>query len=244
MPTNKLKPRQENFIAEYLIDFNGAQAVVRAGYKCKDLNVAAAIACENLRKPHIQAALAERQKRVRERLEVRQEDIVEELRSIAFARMTDYMSWGGDVLEQAIFEEIEQLEQRTPEGETDEERTAAYQAGAKQIEKLRHILASIQLIARFRHSEELSHAQAAAIAEFSLTKEGSVKLKLHDKVKSLEMLGKHIGMWPNEQTINIRDLRAQLDEEAEMLQTLLEKYAPDKAEIILTEFSEWLEGPR
>lgn len=53
-----LTPKQLRWIDEYLVDFNGAAAAVRAGYSVKS---ARSIAHENLTKPDIQAVLRERQ---------------------------------------------------------------------------------------------------------------------------------------------------------------------------------------
>lgn len=47
-------------------------------------------------------------------------------------------------------------------------------------------------------SEEIDEADAAMVAEVSetTTKDGgSIKMKTHDKVKALELLGKHVGMF-------------------------------------------------
>jgi len=49
-----LTPKQQRFIAEYLVDLNGTQAAIRAGYSAK---TARAIACENLKKPALAAKL-------------------------------------------------------------------------------------------------------------------------------------------------------------------------------------------
>jgi phage terminase small subunit len=46
----KLTPKQLQFCKEYLIDLNGAQAAIRAGYSEK---TAKEIASENLTKPNI-----------------------------------------------------------------------------------------------------------------------------------------------------------------------------------------------
>lgn len=49
-----------------------------------------------------------------------------------------------------------------------------------------------------RSSEELTDGQAAGVAEVSksTTRDGgSLKLKRHDKVKALELLGRHLGMF-------------------------------------------------
>ena len=60
MPTKRaqceLTAKQEQFIQEYLIDFNATQAAERAGYSKK---TARAIGAENLTKPEIQAAIQE-----------------------------------------------------------------------------------------------------------------------------------------------------------------------------------------
>jgi phage terminase small subunit len=52
---DKLTPKQELFVREFLVDLNATKAAIRAGYSEK---TAAAIGWENLRKPEIQKALA------------------------------------------------------------------------------------------------------------------------------------------------------------------------------------------
>jgi len=55
-----LRPKQQRFIQEYLIDLNATQAAIRAGYSKKTAMV---IGHENLKKPEIAAALeVEREK--------------------------------------------------------------------------------------------------------------------------------------------------------------------------------------
>lgn len=51
---SNLTPKQERFVTEYLIDFNGTQAAIRAGYS---ESTARQTASENLTKPDIQEAL-------------------------------------------------------------------------------------------------------------------------------------------------------------------------------------------
>lgn len=50
----KLRPKQQRFVEEYLIDFNATQAAMRAGYSQK---TAHRIGAENLQKPAIQSAI-------------------------------------------------------------------------------------------------------------------------------------------------------------------------------------------
>ncbi len=44
-------------------------------------------------------------------------------------------------------------------------------------------------------SDKIDDATAGALAEVSQTKEGALKIKLHDKLGALEKLGKHLGMF-------------------------------------------------
>lgn len=54
----KLTNKQAEFVNQYFIcGRNGTEAVIAAGYKCKDRAVAATIATENLRKPQIREAI-------------------------------------------------------------------------------------------------------------------------------------------------------------------------------------------
>ncbi len=53
-----LNARQLRFVDEYLIDLNATQAAIRAGYSPRTAGV---IAAENLQKPNIAAAVAQKQ---------------------------------------------------------------------------------------------------------------------------------------------------------------------------------------
>ena len=46
-----------------------------------------------------------------------------------------------------------------------------------------------------RHSDDLSPEEAAAVCEVSEGRGGILRLKKHDKVRALELLGKHFGMF-------------------------------------------------
>jgi phage terminase small subunit len=82
----KLTPKQELFCCEYIIDFNGTQSAIRAGYSAK---TAPEISAENLRKPQIQQYLEVLRKDDGDRLEVTRERIIKELSFIGFSRITD-----------------------------------------------------------------------------------------------------------------------------------------------------------
>jgi len=53
-PQERLTAKERTFVEEYLVDLNGTQAAIRAGYSARS---AAVIAHENLRKPKIALAL-------------------------------------------------------------------------------------------------------------------------------------------------------------------------------------------
>lgn len=83
----KLTPKQERFIAEYLVDLNATQAAIRAGYKPK---AAYASGAENLKKPQIQEALTKAMKKREERTEITADMVLKELKAIALDEAADY----------------------------------------------------------------------------------------------------------------------------------------------------------
>ena len=76
MQTATLTTKQAKFVAEYLVDGNGAAAAVRAGYSARS---AKAIAAENLTKPTLQSALQARQSADAARLSLQREDVLKGL---------------------------------------------------------------------------------------------------------------------------------------------------------------------
>lgn len=80
--------KQDLFVKEYLKDLNATQAYIRAGYKFKSENVAAASAAKILRNPKIQekiqAEMAEREKRT----EITQDRVLREIANLAFTDRT------------------------------------------------------------------------------------------------------------------------------------------------------------
>jgi len=83
-----LTPRQEDFVFEYLVDLNATQAAIRAGYSKKS---AKEIACENLTKPHIAAAIQKLRADRSARYEITAENVLREYAKIAFNNIDDYI---------------------------------------------------------------------------------------------------------------------------------------------------------
>ena len=68
--------KQLRWIDEYLVDFNGAAAAVRAGYSPK---TARSIACELLTKPDIRAVLQARQAELAKELQITRQGVIASL---------------------------------------------------------------------------------------------------------------------------------------------------------------------
>ena len=78
----KLTKKQQAFVAEYLVDMNGTQAAIRAGYSPKTAQPQSARLLSNVM---VQAALEKAFQKKVGRIEVTVDNVVEELRRIGFA---------------------------------------------------------------------------------------------------------------------------------------------------------------
>ena len=140
----KLTPKQAQFVDEYLVDLNATAAAIRAGYSEK---TARFIGAENLTKPNVSAEIAQRRARLRSKLEISQEAVLQELASIAFANGTDFVTVTG--------------------------------AGLLCV----------------RPTSEVPKNRLPAIAGIKYGAQTGIEIKLHDKVRALELLGKHLGVF-------------------------------------------------
>ena len=82
----KLTPKQRQFVDEYLIDLNATQAAIRAGYKAENADVTGP---ELLGKPWVSAAIQARKAARTKRTEVSQDDVIRELKAVAFKPASD-----------------------------------------------------------------------------------------------------------------------------------------------------------
>jgi phage terminase small subunit len=86
-----LEPRQELFVREYVKDYNGAKAALRAGYSKK---TAAAQASRLLTKANVKSLLQEIQEEIKHFNRVTIQKIIAENSRIAFSDLKDYVKWG------------------------------------------------------------------------------------------------------------------------------------------------------
>lgn len=143
--------KQQRFVDEYLIDLNASAAYKRAGYKGKG-QTAASSAARMLRNVDVAEAIAARQRRLANKLEISVTRVLTELARIGFSDMRRVATFG-------------------PTGVT---------------------LAT---------SDSLDPDDAAAVESVSQTVSvggGSIKVKLHNKVQALKLLGDHLGLFNTE----------------------------------------------
>jgi phage terminase small subunit len=142
----KLTARQRRFVEEYLVDLNGTQAAIRAGYSTKSAKQQSDqnLARENI-KAAIDKAMAERSKRTG----INADRIIMELAKIALANASD----------------LANFDEATVKDEATRDDTAAIQSiRVKRIP-----------------------TQDGCIIER--------EVKLYDKIRALELLGKHFNMF-------------------------------------------------
>lgn len=84
----KLTPKQKRFCDEYLIDLNGTQAAIRAGYSEKTAN---RIATENMSKPVIKDYISARMAEKDAELIAKQDEVLKYLTSVMRGESTAYV---------------------------------------------------------------------------------------------------------------------------------------------------------
>lgn len=148
--------KQKIFADEYLIDLNATRAYRVAYPNVKKDETAASAAARLLRNVNVQEYIDKRMKDREKRTEVTQDRVVQELASIAFAKVTDYVGIRSN-------------------GTTS--------------------------IVVMKSTDDLTDDQVRAIAGI---KEGAngIEIKLNDKEKALELLGRHLGMFKDKVDIS------------------------------------------
>lgn len=92
-----LTEREEAFVREYLVDFNGVAAVRRAGLKASTSNAARTAAYKLLHRPSVQAELARRRNAAAQATGITQERVMQELGRIALSDMRRLYGTNGEL---------------------------------------------------------------------------------------------------------------------------------------------------
>ena len=179
-----LTAKQKRFCDEYLIDLNATQAAIRAGYSEK---TAYRTGADNLRKPQIEEYIAKRQKELSRSTEITQERVIKELALIAFSNNADY----AHVVEKKM------------KAEVDGALVDVLDEDGKPV-----MYRTVEPVL----TEELTEEQKRALAVIKKGREG-LEVKSCDKVKALELLGKHLGIFTDKIEANVNDTtRSELSE--------------------------------
>jgi phage terminase small subunit len=144
-----LEPRQLRFCQEYIIDLNGTQAAIRAGYS---EDSARAIASENLTKPDIEAKIQELKDLRSLRTEITADKVLTETYLLAASDIGEAFNEDGSL------KPIKEIPSH-----------------------IRKAISSVEV-------DELFEGHGADKEQVGYTR----KIKLWDKVKTLELLGKHL----------------------------------------------------
>lgn len=153
MAKRQLSEQRQRFVDEYLIDLNGTQAAIRAGYSVKTAQEQASRLLSNVM---VQEAISKKMAERSKRTGVNQDRVVLELAKIAFVRMTDVVDSNGRIRSDASDDDLSCIE-------------------------------SI----KYKESDN----------EFGGSVEREVKIA--SKMKALELLGKHLGMWNDKLDVNV-----------------------------------------
>ena len=163
----KLTEKQKIFCDEYLIDFNATRAYKAAYKNVKNDGAAAASASRLLRNAKIQNYIGKKMKEREKRTEITQDKVLKELAKIAFANAADYAR----VVEKEYVEDI-----RDEKGNVIGQEVKKY----KTVE--------------VETTDNLDKDKQAAIAGIKQGATG-IEVKLNDKLKALELIGRHLGMF-------------------------------------------------
>lgn len=138
-----------------------------------------------------------------ERTEIRADRVLEELAAVGFARIDDFLK----VEEQTTTDIVGFDEEGKPISNT---------WTAKSV--------------NIFETDNIDKKKIPAVASIKQTKEG-IELKLHDKIKSLELLGRHLGMWKDKIDVTTKgeslnqapDLSGLTDDELRLLAKIKRK---------------------
>lgn len=165
-----LSLKQRLFVQEYIVDLNGTQAAIRAGYKAKNARVQAAqlLAKLNIRQA-VRQAMADRI----ERTQINQDWVLERLVKLASYNLRDFANLA---IVRRIFE--------TKSGDVLED--------------------EIQTVV-------LNPDFDGTIAKSLYQDKDGIKLDMPDRVRALELIGKHVGMFGGKHRIEMDRERLALE---------------------------------
>lgn len=167
-----LQPRQALFAVEYLVDLNGTQAAIRAGYSVRS---ARRTATELLSYPHVRAAIDAEIEKQKARITFTADQVMEELARIGFSDMKDFI-------------------------EIDE-------GGAIRAFPLDGLAEGKSRIIRKVKEKRVIRTTKGTVdnPDGDQILDSTYEFELCDKVKSLELMARHLGLLHDKQEITGKD---------------------------------------
>ncbi len=161
--------KQKIFADEYLIDLNATRAYRAAYPNCKKDSSADAAARKLLGNTRIQTYITERMEERQKRTEITQDMVLQELAAIAFSKASDYAK----VVEKQATAEVD---------------GNIIPLVGEDGEPILYRTVELEL------TDNLTEEQQRALGTIKKGRDG-LEQKPCDKVKALELLGRHLGMW-------------------------------------------------
>ena len=177
---NDLSIKQRLFVSEYLVDRNGTQAAIRAGYSENSANEQAARLLANA---SIQSAINSGVVKIEQRNELKTDDIIRELYRIATFDIREMYDKSGEMLPLA-----------------------------EMPDTIAKCIVSFEC-------EDITAGQGDDRRHIGISK----KIKLADKTKALELLGKHLKMFVNRIEVDTGDNLAERMKQARERAQLADK---------------------
>ena len=156
---SRMTEAQKRFADEYLIDLNATRAYKAAYPSVTKDSTASAAGSRMLRNGKVEAYIAKKQEKLKEKLEISQENIINELAAIAFSNGSDFA-------------------RLITKGQ--------YNHDTGRMEQVY----DVELIP----TEKLTPYQKKALSGIKYGKYG-IEVSSYDKVRALELLGKHLGIF-------------------------------------------------
>ena len=163
----KLTEKQKRFSDEYLVDLNATRAYKKAYPSVKKDETAAQAGSRLLRNVNVKEYIDKRIKDRQKRTEITQDKVLNELAAIAFSNGSKYAK----VVERKAYDE---------EGKEVVDYETGKQLTYKTVE--------------FKNTDDLTEDEKKAISSIHKGRDG-MKVETYDKMKALELLGKHLGMF-------------------------------------------------
>ena len=163
----KLTPKQNIFVNEYLVDLNATRAYKVAYPKVKKEETINAAASRMLRNVKVAEYIEQKMKDREKRTEITQDKVLNEIAKIAFANGSDFAKVVQKSYKKAIVD------------------TCGRQMGEEEV-----FYNDVEIIL----TDDLPEDKKKAIAAIKQTKFG-IEVASCDKVRALELLGKHLGMF-------------------------------------------------